>query len=357
VESAPYTTTRLNLPESFSNGRTYQVQYGRRLVFGGAGEQVTTLRVPAGAFTSARLDALISEVGSGSLTFRLDIGNDGSWDWEWTGNVDGATTLTHTGLAAVFNAYWASHGAPLTGTVDVPVKVSLSKGGQVLLTNLQMTPTGSKVRYLRLPARSYNTVTLQFTVNNGDPNPGPLTVAADVGDDGTVDWTYTGSPAYPAPLTTGNLASAVNAYLSGRSGEVDVPIRFYVAPFLALGLRDFAATPADRPDAGLTAADIAFGAATPTEGETVPVTATLHNTATLDSGPLTAAFFAARPRLGRVVHRFSLRAQHPGGRHGPGPHLLEHPRLHRRPSPCASSWTPTTASPSSARPTTSPPPR
>jgi PKD repeat protein len=298
VESAPYTTTRLNLPESFSNGRTYQIQYGRRLVFGGAGEQVTALRVPAGAFTSARLDALISEVGSGSLAFRLDIGNDSTWDWEWSGNVNGATTLTNAGLAAAFSRYWASHGAPLTGTVDVPVKVSLSKGGQVLLTNLQMTPTGSKVRYLRLPARSYNTVTLQFTVNNGDPNPGPLTVAADVGDDGTVDWTYTGSPAYPATLTTGNLASAVNAYLSGRSGEVDVPIRFYLAPFLALGLRDFAATPADRPDAGLTAADITFGAATPTEGDTVPVTATLRNTATLDSGPLTAAFFATAPGWG-----------------------------------------------------------
>ena len=298
VESAPYTTTRLNLPESFSNGRTYQVQYGRRLVFGGAGEQVTALRVPAGAFATASLDALISEVGSGSLAFRLDIGNDGAWDWEWTGNVNGATTLANTGLAAAFSRYWASHGAPLTGTVDVPVKVSLNKGGQVLLTNLQMTPTDSKVRYLRLPARSYSTVTLRFTVNNGDPNPGPLTVAADVGDDGTVDWTYTGSPAYPATLTTGNLASAVNAYLSGRSGEVDMPIRFYLAPFLALGLRDFAATPADRPDAGLTAADITFGAATPTEGDTVPVTATLRNTATLDSGPLTAAFFATAPGWG-----------------------------------------------------------
>jgi PKD repeat protein len=297
VDQSPYTTARLYLPESFTGGRTYIVQFGRRLVFGGAGEQVTALRVPAGAFTSARLDALISEVGSVSLAFRLDIGNDGAWDWEWTGNVNGATTLTNAGLAAAFSRYWASHGAPLTGTVDVPVKVSLSKGGQVLLTNLQMTPTGSKVRYLRLPARSYSTVTLRFTVNNGDPNPGPLTVAADVGDDGTVDWTYTGSPAYPATLTTGNLASAVNAYLSGRSGEVDVPIRFYLAPFLALGLRDFAATPADRPDAGLTA-DIAFGASTPTEGDTVPVTATLRNTATLDSGPLTAAFFATAPGWG-----------------------------------------------------------
>jgi PKD repeat protein len=298
VESAPYTTTRLNLPESFSNGRTYQVQYGRRLVFSGAGEQVTALRVPAGAFATARLDALISEVGSGSLAFRLDIGNDGAWDWEWTGNVNGATTLTNTGLAAVFNAYWASHGAPLTGTVDVPVRVYLSKGGQVLLTNLQMTPTGSKVRYVRVGADGrppLQTAILNFTVSGGS---GPLAVAADVGDDGTVDWTYTGSPAYPATLTTGNLASAVNAYLSGRSSEVDVPIRFYLAPFLALGLRDFAATPADRPDAGLTAADITFGAATPTEGDTVPVTATLRNTATLDSGPLTAAFFATAPGWG-----------------------------------------------------------
>lgn len=207
VESAPYDRTRLNLPESFTGGRTYKVQYGRRLVYSAAGEQVTTLRVPAAAFTNATLDALISEVGSGSLSFKLDVGNDGTWDWQWSGNVSNATTLNSPGLAAAFSAYWAGHGAPTSGSVDVPVKVSLSKGGQVLLTNLQMTPGGSTVRFVRLPARPYSTLTLDLTV--GESGSGPLTLAADVGDDGTVDWTWSGTPAYPLRLTTANLATAV----------------------------------------------------------------------------------------------------------------------------------------------------
>ncbi|MBC7227755.1 MAG: PKD domain-containing protein [Thermoflexales bacterium] len=274
------------------------MQYGRRFVFGAAGEQTAALRVPAGAFTNTTLDALISEVGSGPLTFRLDIGDDGAWDWEWAGNVDNAAALNSPNLAAAFSRYWAAHGAPTSGTLDVPVRVSLSKGGQVLLTNLQMTPTGSKMRYVRLAARTYTTATVSFMVNNDGPNPGPLTVAADVGDDGTVDWAWSGSPAYPARLTTGNLASAVNTYLSGRSGEVDVPIRFYVAPFLPLGLENLAAVPSAQSDVTLTASDIAFGAANPTEGETVSVTATLRNTGSLNTGGLTAAFYATAPGWG-----------------------------------------------------------
>ena len=296
IEQSPYNRARLNLPESFTGGRHYWVQYGRRFVFGGAGEQTATLRVPAGAFTNATLDALVSNVGSGSLTFRLDIGNDGSWDWQVTQNVDGSATLSSPNLAAAFNQYWATHGAPTSGDVDVPVRVYLSKAGQVLLTDLVMTPTGSKVRYARLPARDYGAVTLDLTV--GESGSGSLTLAADVGDDGTVDWTWTGSATYPAHLTTDNLASAFNAYLSGQSGDVSVPIRFYVAPFLSLHLGDFSATPSAQPDVGLTAADISFGVSNPTEGETVPVTVTLHNESGLDSGSLTAAFYATAPGWG-----------------------------------------------------------
>ncbi|MBU1750130.1 MAG: hypothetical protein KKA73_20795, partial [Chloroflexi bacterium] len=296
IESTPYDSARFNLPESFTGGRTYQVQYGRWLVYGGAGEQVSTLRVPAGAFTNATLDALVSDVGSGSLTIRLDAGNDGSWDWEWTGGVDNAATLNSPGLTAAFSAYWATHGAPTSGTVDVPIKVYLSRAGQVLISNLQFTPTGSNLRAIRLPVRNYGTVTLDLTV--GESGSGSLTLAADVGDDGTVDWTYTGSPSYPVNLTTGNLATAVNAYLAGHSGEVDVPIRFYLAPFLALKLTGFSATPSAQPDATLTTADIAFGVPNPTEGDAVSITATLHNNGTLDAGGLTAAFYATAPGWG-----------------------------------------------------------
>ena len=110
VATSPYTTGRLNLPETFTAARTYQVQYGRRHVFNGAGEQASVLRVPAGAFTNVQINALVSEVGTGTRTFRLDIGNDGSWDWEWNGNVANAITLNSPDLSAAFSRYWATPG-------------------------------------------------------------------------------------------------------------------------------------------------------------------------------------------------------------------------------------------------------
>lgn len=297
VESAPYTTTRLNLPETFTDGRTYQVQYGRRQVFSSAGEQTSALRLPAGAFAEVRLDALLSDAGTGSRTFRLDIGNDGSWDWEWTGNVTNAISLNSGNLAAAFSAYWAAHGAPTAGTLDVPFKVYLSQAGQVLLTNLQVTPTGSKVRYAQLPAQTYTGVTLNFSV--GESGSGPLTVAADVGDNGSVDWTYTAANAtYPLALTTSNLATAFNAYLAEMTGEVAVPVRFYVAPFLGLTLRNFSAAMSSRPDLTLTAGDITFGATAPTEESPVPITVTLYNNGALAATGHTVAFYAATPEWG-----------------------------------------------------------
>lgn len=309
VESTPYDHTRLNLPESFTGGRHYWVQYARRHVFGSAGNWDTTLRIPAGAFTNATLNGLVSDVGTGSLTFKLDIGNDGSWDWETTQTVDGAATLNSPDLGAAFSQYWATHSAPLTGTVDVPVRVYLSKAGQVLLTNLGVTPSGSKARTVRLFAQDYGSVTLDLTV--GESGSGSLTVAADVGDDGTVDWTHTDSASYPAHLTTSNLASVFNAYLSGHSGEVDVPVRFYLAPFLSLTLDDFSGTPSAQPDVTLTEDNIAFGNPAPlslpgrgaggegpTEGDTVPITITLHNDGGLGASGHTAAVYATAPGWG-----------------------------------------------------------
>jgi clostripain len=138
VESAPYTTTRLNLPETFSNSRAYKVQYGRHLNFSVGGAQTTVLRVPAGQFSAATLDAVVMNTGSGELTFRLDIGANGIWDWAVTQKVNGSATLSSPDLATAFNAYWTSQGSPISGNVDVPVVVWFSHSGRVLLTNLFM---------------------------------------------------------------------------------------------------------------------------------------------------------------------------------------------------------------------------
>jgi hypothetical protein len=318
IESSLYDRARLNLPES--GAHTYQVQYGRKLNWGGAANQVTSLRVPAGLFTSVTLQSLVSDLPS-NAAFSLDVGDTGSDSW--SGTVGNGGEYTSPNLAAFFNAYWATYGgAPTTGILDVPIRVTLDRAGQVLLTNLQVTPTGSKIRFIRLPIRpqGYSSVTASFTVSGGS---GPLAVGVDVGGDGSVDWTYTGSPAYPASLTTGNLAAAVNAYLAGKPDPTDVPIRFTLSPFATLNLTGFTATPVGGADASIGDGDVIFGGgivaaavhesvtntriapadhsriravfvdgANPVEGDTITINATIHNGGTLDTGSLTAAFYA-----------------------------------------------------------------
>lgn len=312
VETSPYTKGRVNLPESFSDGRTYQVQYGRRFNFPFAAEGTSALRVPGGIATNVTLDALVSGVGNGPVTVRLDIGNDGIWDWETTQNVNGATPLASSDLSAAFNSYWSSHGAPVN-SIDVPIRMSFSKAGQVVLSNLQVTRTGSSLRALRLPAGNYSLATLNLAI--GTSGSGPLTIAADVGDNGSIDWTWSGTPAFPARLLSGNMASAINAYMSGRSGDVDVPVRFYLNPFLPLTLTSTNTSLTAQPDTVITAGDISFSTSapvasmltaanihlssiTPTEGDTVTVAATLHNVSNQPTGAVAAAVFANVPGWG-----------------------------------------------------------
>ncbi len=315
TETTPYTTGRLNLPEASGTGKAYQVQYGRRLTFAGAGEVVTSLRVPGGVLTSATLDALLSEVGSGTASLSLDIGNNGTWDWQQTKSMTNSDTLTSGDLAAAFSDYWVSQGGA-GGTIDVPVRVALSKAGTVMLSNLKITPAGSRLRALRLPVASYITITLNLAV--GTSGSGPLTIAADVGDNGSLDWSWSGEPAFPARLTTGNLATAINAYMLGRSGEVDVPIRFYVNPYLPVSLSSASVAQPPTKDVSVVAGDISFSAGgiasllraaalaatiplnalTPTEGDTITVSAIVRNPSTKASGGLTAALVATVPGWG-----------------------------------------------------------
>ena len=291
-EVVPYTTTRLKLPESFSNSQTYQVLYGRMLTFLESGTQISQLRLPAGLLAIANLDSLITWVGPGILNFSLDIGNDGTWDW-----VSGASTnyptLNSPNLSAAFNAYWSSHGAPSTGTIDVPIRVYMDKPGQVLLTNLQVTPGGSKLRSIRLKAGNYSNVTLNYTLSGGS---GAVTAALDVGDDGLIDNTWSGNPAsYPVAHVSGNLATEINAYLAGKTGEIDIPIRFFIAPDHALALASFSATFSGQPDLTLSPVDISQPGSPPVESDLVPLTATIHNTGGVASGGLAVSFFATPP--------------------------------------------------------------
>lgn len=297
TEFAPYATGRLNLPETVTTSKTYQVQYARRLTFSTSGSQTTILRVPAGMASTATLQALVSGLPA-SASFSLDIGNDGSN--EWSGTVANASTNSSPDLAAAFNAYWVSQGAPVSGNLDVPVKVTMSQPGQVLLTNLQFSTVGSKQRTLRMSAGAVTQAALDLALSGSGQQ--AISIAVDVGADGALDWTSSVSTTLPVRLTTGNLAAALTGYLAGKSGLVDVPIRIFVAPDVAVALYDARVTlqPAvDLAAGGLgVGGAVAAGGAEQTgsaaflEGDVVPVAATLSNPSSQNSGPVTAAFFA-----------------------------------------------------------------
>ena len=288
IETAPYNTARLNLPETFTDGRTYKVQFGRKLDFAAAGNQITTLRVPAGLYNSVQLDALVSGLPA-NATLSLDVGNNGST--EWSSTVVNNSTNVSADLAAAFTAYWRSQNSPSGGTLDVPIKVTTTQPGQILLTNLQVSATGSRLRYVRVPVANYTRFLLDFTAGNGG------TVALDLGDNGSIDWST--SLAAPRQLTE-NLNDELNAYLAGKSGNVDVPVRFYLAPLHPITLNDYHATVASTLDLIANSITVGNGAVTAAgadsilidAGSTATVQATLRNNSSSASGPVTAAFFA-----------------------------------------------------------------
>ncbi|MCB0085240.1 MAG: hypothetical protein KDE47_30075, partial [Caldilineaceae bacterium] len=293
VETSPYTTARLNLPETFANGRTYNVQFGRMLNFSTTGSQTVSLRIPAGMYSSVGLDALVSGLVA-NATFTVDVGNDGSN--EWSGTVGNKSTNTSSELATAFTAYWRAQGSPTTGTIDVPLKVSLSGAGLVLLTNLQVQTPGSRVRYVQLPVQTYSTFNLDFTLG------GTGAVALDVGDNGSIDWS---ADANSVRQLTGNLAAALNAYLAGKSGLVNVPLRFYVSPDRSVTLNDYKGQYSQSSALSATGLQVSSGAQaagaqaiTIREGDSVPLQATIRNSSGADSGLLTAAFFAYAPGWG-----------------------------------------------------------
>lgn len=283
---------QLNVPSN--TAQTYQIQYGRRLNFGGAGNQLTALRMPPGLLSSVTLQALVSGLSS-NTAFSLDVGDDGTTDW--SGTVGNVSTNTSPDLSAAFNAYWAANGASSVNPLDVPVRVSLGGAGQVLLTNLQTQSASSSLRYVRLNARTYTRFLLDFTAGST----GSVLASLDIGDDGSVDWSAAAPVAAPARWTTGDLKNALNSYLSGRSGEVEVPIRFYVTPSGSAKINDYTASyasPVDltptsiavNPPVGLAQVNAADANASVNDTRTVQ--ATLQNNGSADSGPFTAAFFA-----------------------------------------------------------------
>ena len=320
-ETLPYDSARLNLPESFTNGRTYRVQYGRRLVFAGSDTLTTTLRVPAQAFSSVTLDSLVSDVSSGPVTLALDIGADGAWDWEPAEAIDDPVTLASPDLAEAFNQYWEAQGQPQSGSLDVPVRVSLSGAGQVLLTNLYAPPlppdlavSVEDVTFGISPTIESTVVPVTVTLHNqGGRETGGFTVAFyATPNDQSDDETYIGS-AFVSNIPPDSAAQATFLWDTlGFTGAV--PMRVRVDPYSRVYEGDEANNETVADLTILTRPDLNFSALTlsddePVVGEEVTVTLALHN-----AGQATAGGNVTALNIGETQDFASLPAPSlPGG--------------------------------------------
>lgn len=134
------TTVRFTVPDSFTNGKNYIMQFGRRLVFAASGNQVTTTRLVPQNYSAMSLNALITNLGAGgATTLNIDVGNDGTNDATYNATITQPTTISPTLVITPLNNYVQTH-PPVNGSVDVPIKVTINRQADVILTNLVVTP-------------------------------------------------------------------------------------------------------------------------------------------------------------------------------------------------------------------------
>lgn len=300
LETTPYTTTRLYLPDAVNGSQSYLAQYARRFVFAASGQQISSMRLNRRVYGGASLDLLVSNAGaaSGSLSLCLDLGNDGICDYNHSGSTTFPATLEASGLAEALNNYLLGRNDVAWGDpVDVPVRLIVDRAADIMLTNLALTPLGAKTRFVRLNADNYETVALGLEFRQSGVASGPLAFTVDVGANGTVDWSYAGTPTFPARITSPDLAEAINAYLAGRSGMVDLPLRITPSPALDLSVVTFNASSSNQPDLVPLAPTISQSrsAASVVEGDLAVLTSMIENQGSGASGPLGVTFYVDIP--------------------------------------------------------------
>jgi len=132
--------TSLYLPEAIASGNylRYYLKYGQRSSNTNCGDQLFSVQLPNRQFNSVTLSNLIERV-EGSLPtfiFKLDVGNNGSWDWEPTSqSFNNPVQLNSENLASAFNAYITEQQSSAE-ELDIPIRVNITSPAYVFLFNL-----------------------------------------------------------------------------------------------------------------------------------------------------------------------------------------------------------------------------
>ncbi|MBI5305488.1 MAG: fibronectin type III domain-containing protein [Chloroflexi bacterium] len=138
AEKPDANTIRYTVPDTVTSpGQNYVMQFARRLAFAGGGNQTSYTRVVSQTYASSTMDALVTNVGAGGATnLRVDINNQTIYSATQT--ITQPTTINIPNFASAVNEYVISR--PISTSVDVPLRVTIDRQADVLLTNLGLTP-------------------------------------------------------------------------------------------------------------------------------------------------------------------------------------------------------------------------
>lgn len=138
AEKTNDTTVHYTVPDAITApGQNYVMQFARRLAFSGAGNQLTYTRVVSQTYTNATMDVLVTNVGAGGATnLRLEVG--GSTVYSATQTITQPTTISIPNFASAINQYLITQSP--NSTIDIPMRVTIDRQADVLLTNFGLTP-------------------------------------------------------------------------------------------------------------------------------------------------------------------------------------------------------------------------
>jgi hypothetical protein len=148
-------SVQFTVPDNFTNGQDYAMQFAHVLPITGAGMQTTIARVSTQQqYSTATMDAYVTGVqNSAPDVVSIDVGKTGSPQCQWSGTINTSAQIvggsgSSCDFANAFNSYVKSYlvSHPTATYVDVPIRVSSSPNAShslsfnAILSDLTLTP-------------------------------------------------------------------------------------------------------------------------------------------------------------------------------------------------------------------------
>ncbi len=128
---------RIFVPKAITTSARYLIKNGLLLNFTGAGTRTTYVRLPRSEYYTVTMELMSLDTVQGAV--QVDIGDDGTTDWSTVLTAPGR--VTNSNLAQAITNFMNTQTSG--DTVNVPIKVTSSSAGNVLIANVVGIPKPS----------------------------------------------------------------------------------------------------------------------------------------------------------------------------------------------------------------------